>query len=340
MSVTYDYKAIHVRESTKITELCDALDNLRYKVILEPVQVLDADDNLVTAYTVRVVSYFYGDEGIQVVPATGEPPIVIYDYDEAFNLYNKYVIDYKALLKAQTRDIQDIDIYREKIDYEDTCPRCCATCKWCKRFNSPDDVIFGREGKFECWNPANEREFDFDYKDENFPRPDPRFDKPSHFYGEKAPPHAIELEEATATKLHPVVQPLGVCKRYEVIEATPVPTPFPGESINSMINRKIDFKLSGAISSTVVPEVSAIVTPVVSAAVVGSVSSVIIPDVSAAVVPVVSNAILPEIGREIEWQLSNHFPTIEGNKGLGDYNGNGIDDYLEHEMVYDAGGAF
>jgi len=113
----------------------------------------------------------------------------------------------------------------------------------------------------------------------------------------------------------------------------------PGESINHMINRKIDFKLSGAISSTIVPEVSTIVTPVISAAVMGNVSTVIIPEVSTAVVPAVSTAVLPEIGKQIEWQLSNHFPNIEGNKGLSDYNANGIDDYLE-TTVYDAGGAF
>jgi len=194
---TYDYKAIHVRESTKITELCDALNNLRYKIILEPIQVLDGDDNLVTAYTIKVISYFYGDEGIQVVPASGEPPIVIFDYDEAFKRYTKYVIDYKALLKAQTRDIQDIDIYREKIDYQDTCPRCCATCRWCKRFKSKDDVIFGREGKFECWNPNNEKEFDFDYKDPNFPRPNPMFNNPSHFFAEPPPPIAASIDKAT-----------------------------------------------------------------------------------------------------------------------------------------------
>jgi len=80
---------------------------------------------------VQVVNYFTGPEPLIIFerPDVDEPQIR--DINVALKIYNDCVKTYTDLVTAETRDYQDIDVYKSRIGYELTCPKCCATCKWC-----------------------------------------------------------------------------------------------------------------------------------------------------------------------------------------------------------------
>ena len=86
-----------------------------------------------TIYEIEVINCFTTSEPLIIVsrPSDDEEPIV--DYGRAINMFNEYVEIYKTLVKAETRGLQDIEIYKDKFGYEETCPACCETCKWVKR---------------------------------------------------------------------------------------------------------------------------------------------------------------------------------------------------------------
>lgn len=102
-----------------------------------------------------MINYFSTPNPLVIIdrPEPGEPPI--YDYLYALNLYNEYVKTYTALIRAETRDFQDITIYKEKIGYKETKPACCATCQWCRKKVTPGKYVYQDTGKLECTNPEN-----------------------------------------------------------------------------------------------------------------------------------------------------------------------------------------
>ena len=86
-----------------------------------------------TIYEIEVLNCFTAPEPLIIVsrPEDNEEPIS--DYGYALKLFKQYVDEYTSLVQAETRDYQDIEIYKGKFGYEETCPKCCETCKWVKR---------------------------------------------------------------------------------------------------------------------------------------------------------------------------------------------------------------
>jgi len=149
-------KAVNVKETVKVAEIYDALKNLRYKVALTSFDVVN-DGKYQLAYEIQVVNCFYSQYPIVILdkPEKGEADIL--DYDYALNFYKACVKNYSDLVRAEVRDFQDITIYKEIIGYEETCPKCCMTCKHCS-YNEPkgDNYIHGVTWKFYCKNPEND----------------------------------------------------------------------------------------------------------------------------------------------------------------------------------------
>lgn len=139
----FSYKSVHVKETCKISEISDAFNQLKYKVIMSSFDIVD-DGKYQLVYQIQVVNYFTGPEPLIIFEAPDLDEPVITDLKVATKIYNDCVQNYTALVKAETRDLQDIDVYKEKIEYKEICPECCATCKWCKsKFN--DEIIHDKE---------------------------------------------------------------------------------------------------------------------------------------------------------------------------------------------------
>lgn len=204
------YKPVHVLETAKMTEIRDAMGTLRYQVVLTG---YDIDNNLegispTKAYMVQVNNCFYDEDAplvIITVPNEGDPPLT--DYPKAVEIYESYVTTYTSLVKAETKDIQDMDIYAEKVGYHHVSPECCATCKWCQEHK--DTRMPGhRRQKLECHSPKNVNEFNFDID---------RRDSPCHH---DVYPH-WHHPQLRPMPIFPYVKPLGLCDNYEKLETKP-----------------------------------------------------------------------------------------------------------------------
>ena len=154
------YKSVHVKETCKIAEITDAFGQLRYKVEMTSFDIVD-DGKYELCYQVQVVNYFYGPEPLIIFEAPEEDDPPIKDVKVATAIYEQCVKNYSSLVKAETRDFQDIDIYKEKIGYRETCPECCMTCKWCRA-----DIHHIPAKKFHCSCPKNRAMFRIDTEDE------------------------------------------------------------------------------------------------------------------------------------------------------------------------------
>jgi len=78
-------------------------------------------------------------------------PKVVYEkrhviYNDAVADFNRNLDNYKILVRSQSRHLDDIHLYEEKIEYRKTKPDCCLYCKFSKK---------GRGGCLECHNPEN-----------------------------------------------------------------------------------------------------------------------------------------------------------------------------------------
>ena len=221
------FKSVHVQENVKVTDIKDALNRLKYKVTLTAYDI--NDDAWGTIYQIQVINFFSAPDPLIILtrPNNDEQPID--NYREALQIYNDCVKNYTNLVKAETRDFQDIDIYKTKIDYKITEAKCCGTCKWCQQRAQPkNDFIYGVSNKLECTNPLNETEYKFDmihtdkyghiHQTHHFPRP-PFFKSP----------HEEHLG------LRPNVEILGLCKNYEPRKSHIKLEP--GDSISEIVNK-------------------------------------------------------------------------------------------------------
>ena len=194
------YKSVYVKETCKIAEITDAFGQLRYKVEMTSFDIVD-DGKYELVYQVQVVNYFYGPEPLIIfeAPDVDQPPIK--DINIANKIYADCVRNYTALVKAETRDFQDIDVYKERIEYRETCPECCATCRWCK--SGLKSIMLDR--KLRCINPKNRLE----YKNDTLPYEYQR----EHF--ENLHGHKVMPDDHSVLDITPKVMPFGICKNYE-----------------------------------------------------------------------------------------------------------------------------
>lgn len=299
------YNSIHVLENVKVSEIRDALNNLRYKVALMNYETYIGLD-LKIAYKIQVVNCFYGEEHLIILTVPEEGEAELTDYGKAVAIYQHYVKVYTSLVKAETRDLQDMDIYSIKVNYHHTCPKCCATCRWCKKRPMKKDFVFGVTGKLECHNPKNFAEFDYDLDRRSGHDVPGIWNHPKHY----------DDHVRTRIDMHPNVTAFGVCDNYETQKKKFIPGP--GDSITDLIDHRVVDAVSCAVSASMNTNVESMVRRVIGEE--------------------ISAQILPEVDHAIATHLNNNPPIIEGNRNINDYNGDGI--ISEDEVIlYDGGGA-
>lgn len=197
------FKSVHIADISKVTEIRDAFGNLKFKVVMS-----STEENKVKHYELQVYNCFSKDEPFVISsrPEDGEDPIT--DFKFASEIFDEFVVNYSCLVKAETKDMRDIDIFKEKIEYRETCPECCGTCKWSSLHCHPDWKKPVFEQHLRCSNPENVKEFRFDF-DVKHCEDDIHM---SHFIGE-IPKRCESYHDED--QVHPKVKVFGVCKHYE-----------------------------------------------------------------------------------------------------------------------------
>lgn len=311
------FKAVHTQESMKVCDIRDAKNALRFKVCLDSFEQSDDFDGL--AYEIFVINYFTFDEPTEIsrIPEAGSTQRIT-DYYEALKIFDQQVRDFTALVKAETRDLQDIDVFKDKIEYELTCPKCCATCKWIQedylRKFWTDYKIASREPGFKerrlfrCTNPKCQGEFNFTRDLKTPPYEDPMChhedERHGHHHDEE---HRGHHHHKPDIHLCPHVDIFGICKHYEYVgewkfkDPEHSPWRFKNHDMNPSMRDEtiIKYEVRNQINTQVVPIV----------------------------------------GEAIDEKLNNNPPVIEGNRNISDYNSDGSISE-EEQIQYDGGGAF
>ena len=192
----------YIMETTKVAELKDHFGNTRFKVALTDFDGnAPAHDDLVSfdmQFQVTVVSYCYSEDAVTVVCREFDM------YEKAVRFFREMVSRYSALVKAETRDYQDINIYAGKTGYHKICPDCCAVCKWAKAVGK-DNCLFedwkkNHRGKFLCMNVQ-------------LYVPDRRDMQPD--CGQHDQYHDFAKSRFHVIDIHPEVDADGICKGFE-----------------------------------------------------------------------------------------------------------------------------
>lgn len=149
------FKSSFVVDESKTTQIVDAKGNVRYRVILSSV----TEEGKI-GFKVEVVHYYPGDEEnggqvvLQIPEAEGELEFncmkAHYDFDTCVQRFD-------SLVRAETRDFKDIEIYKDKIKYEVLKPKCCAFCAFSREHRHG----YGCRPYLECHNPDNQQRFSY-----------------------------------------------------------------------------------------------------------------------------------------------------------------------------------
>ena len=241
----HKHPSVSVRDTVIVSEIRDAFKNLRYKVALVSYDVYDFDGVHLT-YQIDVVNCFSTAQELVIVSRPSACEGLITDQKIAYALYEDYKNKYTNLVKAETRDMQDMSIYADKVNYKLTCPACCITCKWAQKRKTPKDYVVNVTGKLECHNPKNITEYNFDIDCENS----------IHIKERPCPPYYKPKNDFKLT-LHPNVQPFGLCDNYA--RRTTEYIPMPSESILNIINSHVENLVETHLSEKVKPLVTTLV---------------------------------------------------------------------------------
>lgn len=55
------------------------------------------------------------------------------EYHEALKVFEHKKDEYSTYVKSQSRDLDDINLYKENINYRIIDPDCCSNCAFCDR---------------------------------------------------------------------------------------------------------------------------------------------------------------------------------------------------------------
>lgn len=154
-------------------DINDILGNFRFRVQFIRKEVVDE--------ILHEVHYYYT---VIVDNYTKAEPVIVYnvtfnDATTATKKFNELVAWYKSLVDAEFKDIQDIRVYADKINYRLLNNDCCATCKFSRKTKCNGCT------KFECHNPKT-------------------------FVGYS---NLSELHDAI--DIHPEIKPYGICDNFQ-----------------------------------------------------------------------------------------------------------------------------
>lgn len=226
---------VDIKETVKVAEITDPFGNLRYKVALISYDDID-DGKYILKYRIEVINHFGPQEPLIIVQRPEFDEDEIYDYNKAIELYYYYVKSYSNLVKAETKDHQCIDIYKDNIGYQTTIPKCCATCKWSRKRVIHKDFIYGVSGKLECVNPENCKKYNSTMLEPHYHHRHTHDMMHGHCYRHDDYAHDI---------IYPTVDPFGQCDYY--VKAVKQQVPVPGQSITDFIDIRIGSRLDDRV---------------------------------------------------------------------------------------------
>ena len=137
----YFAKDVNVRESEKLSEIRNHRGMLCYTVAMTTYDNFRLSRRM---YQIEVVSHYNYIEPLIVFHKDN-----ILNYPEAEKVYNEIVDRYTYLTKAQNKDIEDIEIFKDKILYQQT--ECCLNCRFCRQIKVPFKYV-----------PSNKDHFPYD----------------------------------------------------------------------------------------------------------------------------------------------------------------------------------
>lgn len=206
------FKQTQVIETSKDVIINDATGYTRYIVRLLSIHM---NDNQL-GFKVEVIHRYPGESDDELdllltIPEHGYEE----DYGKIKKEFDICVQRYNSLVKAETKDFRDIDIYKDRIGYKKTHPECCMFCKWCKKH----DCHCNEDLVLECHNPDNQKKFSYMVDFPEFPHGRPK----RYNYGwQKLPwmdfsPFRPDWhrEDGILDKIFPKVDPFGKCNSFE-----------------------------------------------------------------------------------------------------------------------------
>lgn len=301
-------------DSVKVVELRDAFNNLRYKVVMSSIDVAP-DPKYGKLYEIEVVNCFSAPDPLVIVHRPEPEEAAINTAADAKKLFDSYVLAYENLIKAETKDFQDISTYKEGIGYELTKPACCATCKWSRLALTENDYIYGVSGRIECTNPENCLDYDFNVEQSCKHHGDGTYHKP---------------DAACKLVIYPNVHAFGKCKNY--VEGWKDPyKPVAGDSIADIVDRR-----TAAAYGSMCEDVASTVQEGIGAQIDEAIDDVA-GTIQQNVQDAVQDSIINEVGERIDERLNSGNIVVDGNSGLNDYNGDGTVD--ENDVIIGGEGA-
>lgn len=216
-------QSTEVVETSKEVIISD-INGPRYKVQLES---RPANNTIGLGFQVRVINCL----STQPQPMSTFPENNGWsdDYHYVLKMFHICVQRYDSLVKAETQDFDNVDLYASKVGYKVICPCCCLFCKWhCPEnlqkedpYNScyAGDMPQSVPCMLRCFNPDNVKKFSFV---PNMPHVDKKWWMHSHDGWQKLPwmDHA-PIDDWADHKLDPIypkVSPFGQCKAFEYAE--------------------------------------------------------------------------------------------------------------------------
>lgn len=227
-------KNVHIIEKEKLTEIIDINNVIRYTIQFEQGQIMSNNQSIL-GYAVIVNRIFNNSEGtIEQTIVDRYPQHDEYDdnYIKSQLIYKEKIKKYAQIIEAETCNIDETTIYKERINYKLVSPPCCATCKWSrlihhkKHCKCHEHVDHHNMKIFECHNPKNQQIFTYSLK---FPCIESKkhcdddllyswrklpWQKPTHYntFNERG--------ELPLTNIFLPVDPCGLCDQYEKVKPT------------------------------------------------------------------------------------------------------------------------
>lgn len=290
-------------DAVKVTEIRDVFNNLRYKVVMSSIDGTNhaalVNPKYSKYYEVEVVNCFSAPNPLVIVsrPTYGEE--AINTAEEAQRIFDNYVAEYTGLVRAETRDFQDICSYKETIGYEMTKPECCATCKWSRLALTENDYVYGVSGRIECTNPENALNYDFN----------------TEYNGLRAAPkrpNYVKVASEAKLIVNPNVHAFGKCPKYEADDRDPY-VPIPGDSVGDIIDRRTAAAYDN-MCQTIEQNIAGNINDQVNTAVENATENI---------GEQIQQNVQEGIQDAIEDQLTNGRLVIDGNSQVEDYNNDG-----------------
>ena len=213
-------------QTSKDVDIVDPYGNVRYIVQLSSTTV----DNKLGFQTKVSQTTKDGPVLFLTIPENGYD----LDYKRAMESFETCVQRYSSLVNAETKDFNNIEIYKDRIDYRVQKPDCCANCRWCRGCHRHHDHDGYAEfpHHLECHNPKNQEVFNYSKAFPPFPNKDvhrycrnldtwkklpwqqhvPDYGDPRYYRDCQHP------GDQALSPIFPTVDIFGICENFEKIQ--------------------------------------------------------------------------------------------------------------------------